>query len=128
MTAAVALFFAAFAVPGMALALLAARDFALRGSDAERVTRARLLLAASGVCDALLAIAALGAAGVPPLANARAGALTAFGAAGVLLAAGGAVLFRAAARAPSPGRVRAAETVPFVLVVLDLSLLVAAAR
>lgn len=130
MPAAVALFFLLLVAPGIALSLLAARDFALRGAppDALRLRRARLLVALAGALDLALVLLTTLATRGAPLAAPRGLAFLAFGPVALGLGLAGAWLFARAAADPRARLRKAAETVPFVLVVLGLSVVAAAAR
>ncbi|MCA1812784.1 MAG: hypothetical protein LC624_02400 [Halobacteriales archaeon] len=130
MPVAVALFFLLFLAPAMGLALLAARDFALRGApaDARRMRRARLLLALSGALDLALVLLTTLATQGAPLVALRGLAFLAFGPVALGLALLGTWLFTRAVADPRKALRKAAETLPFVLIVLDLSLAAAAAR
>lgn len=130
MSLAVALFFALFCVPAMVLAVLAARDFLHRDAPGDREARLRratwLLLGAGALPVALVVATTVATAGAPLRAGGGA-VFLGWGAACALLAAAGAWLLRRAAAAPLRRTVKAAETVPMLLVLLQVVLLYNAA-
>lgn len=129
MALAVAGFFALFVVPSMALALLALWDFLHRGGSdgAVRLQRAQLLMLAASGAVALLVLATVGGTGGAPFATQGGWVFLGHGLVMTALGPLGAWLFRRAAERPFRRTIKAAETVPLVLVMLDLVLLFNAA-
>jgi hypothetical protein len=122
----VALFFLLFAGPSTVLALLASREFFHRGvpPDERRLRRAGgFLILAASLAALLVLLTALGTGGAP-LRSQRGWGFVGYGLVAGALGPLGAWLFRRAAANPRRRLVKAAETVPFLLVVLNVSVVV----
>jgi hypothetical protein len=119
--------FAAFAIPSAAFATLGLRDFLLRdqpGDREARLRRAGRLQAAGGLVPLLLVVLVALATQGAPVANPRGWAFLGYGVACAALGLGGAWLFHRAAAEPLRRWVKAAETAPMLVVLLDLVLVV----
>lgn len=123
-------FFLLFALPSTALAILALRDFLHRDVPHEGMPRVKravmLLLGATGLMELLVLVAFITTGGAP-LRTEGGWVFLGFGAVMALLGPIGAALFRRAAAAPLRRNVKAAETVPMLVVMLNLVLVVNAA-
>lgn len=122
----VAVFFALFAAPSAGLAVLAARDF-LHRAEPGRLRRARLLLLAAAALPPLLVLATVLLTAEAPLRTSGGWVFLGWGGVCALLGPLGAWLFARAAAVPRKRLVKAAETVPMLLVLLNLVLVANAA-
>jgi hypothetical protein len=126
---AVAGFFLLFAAPSMALAVLALREFLLRSQGVLEIRlrrAARLLLVAAALPPALVVVTVL-ATGGAPFATQGGWVFVGYGLAAGALGPVGAWLFRRAAAVPLRATIKAAETVPLLLVLMNLVLVYNAA-
>ena len=122
-------FFLAFALPSAALAVLALRAFHLRQGDrteAQVRKASRALLLAAALPVVLVVLTTLLTSGAP-LGTLGGWGFLGYGALAGATGPVGAHLFRKAAADPRASRVKAAETVPMVLVMLNLALVANAA-
>ncbi|HEV8361835.1 MAG TPA: hypothetical protein VGR28_15405 [Candidatus Thermoplasmatota archaeon] len=117
-----ALFFLLFAVPSSVLAILAARAFHLRALEPGlgKVRRASRLLLAAGLLPLAMVGLTVAATQGAPFVSPGGWVFVGYGVACAALGVGGLRLLRRAAADPRRSVVRAAETVPMVIVMLDL--------
>jgi hypothetical protein len=125
----VAGWFLLFALPSALLAILALRDFLHRGAPdgARRLRRAQWLIVGAGALVGALGLTTLLLTGGAPLRTPGGWVFLVHAAVMTALGPLGAWLFGRAQEAPLRRTIKAAETVPTLLVLLDLILVVNAA-
>jgi hypothetical protein len=125
----VALFFVAFTLPSCILAFLALRDFLARGLEpgVAKVRRAMRLQALAGALPLGMVLLTIALTAGAPLATQGGWVFIGYGLVAGALGPAGALLFRKAAQDPRRRLIRAAETAPLLLVMLNLVLVVNAA-
>jgi hypothetical protein len=125
----VAVFFLAFTLPSCALAFLALRDFLGRALEpgVDKMRRAARLQMLAGALPLGMVLLTTAVTGGAPLGTQGGWVFLGYGAVAGALGPAGAALFRKAAQDPRRSVVRAAETAPTMLVMLNLVLTVNAA-
>jgi hypothetical protein len=122
-------FFLLFAAPSALLAFLAVREFLLRarGPPGARVRRASVLMLVAAALPAAMVVLTVGLTGGAPLTTSGGQVFLGYGAVCALLGPVGVWLFHRAAGTGQRRLVKAAETVPLLLVMLNLVLVANAA-